>query len=195
MGAPGSGKDTQVLKLQEFLDLTLISSGDITRHLAENNKEAERIMDEGGLLPDKFIFEAVAEKISSVKDGHGFVLDGFPRTLEQAKKLEKIPKAEIDHVIFLDVPKEKLVIRLSKRSVCPKCGYISTTNEEKCPMCGEKNEKREDDKPEIVKKRIEVYMENTLPVAGYYKNKGLLLSVNGDKSVDEVAEEIKQKIS
>lgn len=195
MGAPGSGKDTQVLKLQEFLDLTLISSGDITRHLAEKNKEAERIMDEGGLLPDNFILEAVAEKISSVNLNQGFILDGFPRTLDQAKELEKILKADIDFVIFLDVPKEKLIERLSKRSVCPKCDYLSMMNEEKCPTCGGTLEKREDDKPEIIKKRIEVYMENTLPVVGYYKNKGLLLSVNGDKSVDDVAEEIKQKIS
>jgi len=155
-------------------------------------------MDEGGLLPDKFILEAISEKISEVSEDHGFVLDGFPRTLEQAEELERMlkeAKSNIDHVVFLDVPKEKLVIRLSKRNVCPKCDYTSMTNEEKCPTCGGTLEKREDDKPEIVKKRIEVYMENTLPVVGYYKNKGLLLSVNGDKSVDEVAEEIKQKIS
>lgn len=198
MGAPGSGKDTQVLKLQEFLDLKLVSSGDIARYLAENNAEAERLIDEGGLLPDELILEAIKEKIWSVKDGDGFVLDGFPRTLEQAKELEKIlteAKSNINYVLFLDVPKEKLIERLSKRSVCFGCGHISMAGEEKCSKCGGSMEKRDDDKPEIVKKRIEVYIENTLPVINYYKDKGLLLTVNGDRSVEEVAEEIKQKIS
>lgn len=198
MGAPGSGKDTQVEKLQGFLDLTLISSGDITRHLAEKNKEAEKIMDDGGLLPDKFILEAISKKISGISAGHGFILDGFPRTLEQAKELENIlaeAKTSIESVIFLDVPKGKLIERLSKRTICPICDYVSMTNEEKCPTCEEGMEKRDDDKPEIVEKRIEVYIENTLPLKEYYKNRGLLLSINGDKSVDDVAEEIKQKIS
>jgi len=174
----------------------VISTGDISRELEEANEKIREIIKSGELVPDNVIFNELKRKIEQIPPGKGFILDGFPRTLAQAKKLDEfIFKLGIDisKIIYLNVPEEELIKRLSKRVVCSKCGSVSF-DKKKCSICGGEMIKREDDKLEVILKRIDTYMEKTIPVVDYFRNKGDLVEINGDQPIENVTKDILKAI-
>ena len=198
-GPPGSGKGTQALKICKYYNLEHIAPGDILRAHIKNKTEiglkAKEFVDKGVLVPEEIIFDIIREKISEAKQ-KGFVLDGFPRSIEQANELKNM--SAIDLVINLAVKDEIIVDRISKRLVCV-CGetYHPTTKPPKqggiCDKCGGKLYHRDDDNLETVKHRLDVYNKETLPLLDYYKA-FKVIDIDGEKSVNNVFEEIKTQI-
>ncbi len=199
MGPPGAGKGTQAKILVEEYGLKHISTGDILREAVKKGTplgmKAKEYMDRGELVPDDVMVGLIREVLP--KDN--FILDGFPRTLPQAEALERMLKEEgikIDAVIFFDVDDNVIVERLSGRRSCPSCGavyhmkYNPPSNDEICDRCGTKLVQRNDDREEVVRRRLEVYRKQTEPLINYYKEKGILRIVDGTKSVEEVRREI-----
>lgn len=195
LGAQGSGKGTQAKYISEKYSIPHISTGDMLREAVEKKTElglkAKSHMDTGSLVPDKIIIGIIKERISRLDCAQGFILDGFPRTLEQAKALDDI--TEIDFVLELKIPDEISIERLSKRRVCEKCqapyGYEAMLPE-KCKKCGGKLIQRSDDKPDAIKKRLDVYHDETEPLLEYYKPREIVHVIDGTKSVSEVFAEI-----
>ncbi len=202
LGAPGAGKGTQAKILSEKLGLVHISSGDLFRQAAESGTElgqlAKSYMEKGLLVPDEVTIKLILERISSLSPGQGFILDGFPRTKPQAEALEK--EVEIDKAVYLKVPKDELIRRLSSRWICRNCQtpYNLLSHPPKvagrCDLCGGELYQREDDKEETVRKRIEVYLEQTAPLLDFYARKGKLLEVDGGKGAEEVAVDLLQAL-
>ncbi|MFP4545611.1 MAG: adenylate kinase [Methanomassiliicoccales archaeon] len=196
LGPPGSGKGTQAERLTRELGLAHISTGDLLREAVKSGSElgskAKSYMDAGELVPDDLVIEMVGEKIRGLDDG--YVLDGFPRNLEQARDLERI--TEVDAVVDLRVDEEELVDRLSKRRTCDSCGAVyhlrfnPPEREGKCDRCGGQLYQREDDSEGTIRERLRVYRENTLPLVEYYREKGVLIDVDGARGIDEVFQEI-----
>ena len=199
MGPPGAGKGTQAKILVEEYGLKHISTGDILREAVKKGTplgmKAKEYMDRGELVPDDIMVGLIREVLP--KDN--FILDGFPRTLPQAEALERMLKEEgikIDAVIFFDVNDDVIVERLSGRRSCPSCGavyhikYNPPRNDEICDRCGTKLIQRDDDREEVVRRRLEVYRKQTEPLINYYREKGILRIVDGTKSVEEVKREI-----
>ncbi len=199
MGPPGAGKGTQAKILVEEYGLKHISTGDILREAVKKGTplgiKAKEYMDKGELVPDDVMVGLIREVLP--KDN--FILDGFPRTLPQAEALERMLKEEgikIDAVIFFDVDDDVIVERLSGRRSCPSCGavyhikYNPPRNDEICDRCGTKLVQRDDDREEVVRKRLEVYRKQTEPLINYYREKGILRVVDGTKSVEDVKREI-----
>lgn len=144
-------------------------------------------------MSDKLILKELEKVISSLGKGKSFILDGFPRTLKQALDLEKIlPKIgkNINGAIYLKVPPKELLRRLSRRYICPKCGYISMSQEKLCPLCEASMIKRSDDSPDVASHRINLYLERTIPVVEFYRKKGMLIEINGDQKVYDVTKDI-----
>ena len=185
LGPPGSGKGTYASRLQEKFGWPQISTGDLLREEvkkgSETGKEAEAYMKEGKLVPNEIVLKILKERISQEDCKEGFILDGFPRSLEQAEELEKI--TGIDLVINLVVPKEIIILRLSARRVCKNCGAVYNLRSVKpkaegvCDKCGGELYQRKDDTPEVIEKRFEVYEEQTAPLIDFYRKKGLLVDV------------------
>ena len=201
LGPPGSGKGTQAKLLSEEYKLCNISTGDILREAIKNKSpfglKAKEYMMRGALVSDNVIIEIVKERISKEDCSNGFIFDGFPRTIEQVKELRDILKRnskKVDFVIYLDVPREELARRLSKRTVCSKCGHISLSEERKCSSCGGAMVKREDDKPETVRERIDIYFEKTMPVIEYFEGKKNFIKVDGSRKIEEVTDDIVRRI-
>ncbi|HIJ00137.1 MAG: adenylate kinase [Candidatus Methanomethylophilaceae archaeon] len=198
LGPPGSGKGTQAEKMEDELGLVRLSTGDILREAVRNEtelgREAKGFMDKGQLVPNDLVIDLMKEKISHLDDG--YILDGFPRTVEQAEALESI--AEIDHVINLEVDDEELVNRLTKRRTCPNCNavyhliYKPPKKEGVCDRCGGKLYQRSDDSEETVRNRLKVYRENTYPLIEYYKKKGVLHNIDGKGDIKEIFENIRE---
>lgn len=201
-GAPGSGKGTQASLLQEWYLIPHLSTGDILRQeVAEGTslgREAKAYMERGDLVPDQLIADMVREALRRPETQPGFILDGFPRTVAQAQRLDRI-LAELhralDRVIYLDVPKEELVRRLASRRVCPKCGasYYVMTGGQRRPRCerdGAALFRRPDDAPASVRRRLTVYFTSTLPVLAYYREQNLVAEVDGNGNVNEVAQRV-----
>ena len=196
LGPPGAGKGTQAEMLERELGLKHLSTGDILREEVrkgtELGKRAEKYMKSGELVPDDLIVEMMEKEISKYDN---FVLDGFPRNLKQAEALDKM--CRIDKVILLEVPDEVILERLSLRRSCPKCNrvyhlkYNPPKENEICDYCGAKLYQRDDDKEEVIKKRLEVYRKETEPIAKFYREKGILVKVNGSKSKEEIFSDIK----
>jgi len=191
LGAPGAGKGTLASEMCRAYGLTHISTGDMLRaHMREGSLlgvEARSYVDAGKLVPDTLIIAMVKERLSEPDCQIGCLLDGFPRTVAQAEALGEI--ANIDMVVFLQVATDVLVNRISGRRVCEKCGMVSHTSwydKDTCQKCGKKLVIRDDDKPETVLNRIKVYNQNTEPLIGYYRGKGLLKAVDGSGTPDEV---------
>jgi len=188
-GPQGSGKGTYASRLSPILGVPHISTGDLCREEVakgtELGKKIKEIMDRGGLQPDEVIIEMLKNRISKDDCKKGFILDGFPRTLEQAEELDKI--TSLDNVINLVVPDWVLLKRLSLRVSCKKCGeiynlgYLKPKKEGICDKCGGELAQRDDDKEGAIKKRLREYEEKTKPLIDYYKNKGILLNVSNDK--------------
>ena len=199
LGAPGAGKGTQAKQIADKYSIPHISTGDIFRANIKNGtelgKKAKQYMDQGALVPDELTCDLVMDRIQQDDCKNGFVLDGFPRTIPQAEALDaalgKINE-KMDYAIDVDVPDENIVNRMSGRRACLNCGatyhliFIPPKVEGICDRCGSEIVLREDDKPETVQKRLKVYHEQTQPLIDYYKNQGILKSVDGTQPMDEV---------
>ena len=199
LAAPGAGKGTQAKQIADKYSIPHISTGDIFRANIKNGtelgKKAKQYMDQGALVPDELTCDLVMDRIQQDDCKNGFVLDGFPRTIPQAEALAaalgKINE-KMDYAIDVDVPDENIVNRMSGRRACLNCGAtyhlisIPPKVEGICDRCGSEIVLREDDKPETVQKRLKVYHEQTQPLIDYYKNQGILKSVDGTQPMDEV---------
>lgn len=199
LGAPGAGKGTQALKIAEKYNIPHISTGDIFRmnikEGTELGKKAKSFMDQGLLVPDELVVDLVVDRLAQADAKNGYVLDGFPRTIPQAEALDKAlaEKGEaVDYAIDVDVPDENIINRMSGRRACTACGgtyhikYAPTKVDGVCDTCGGALVLRDDDKPETVKKRLEVYHEQTQPLIDYYNKKNALKTVDGTQDVADV---------
>ena len=192
LGPPGAGKGTQALGVSSRLRVPHISTGDMLRAAVKNQSPtglaAKKYMDAGQLVPDDVLIEMVRERLSMDDCKNGYLLDGFPRTVDQAEALEEISPP--DAVVNISVPDGKLLERLAGRRVCGKCMgtfHISKLNDERiCPVCKSELIHREDDKPETITRRLKVYREQTAPLIGYYESKGKLRTVDGDNRPEDV---------
>ncbi|OFW56478.1 MAG: adenylate kinase [Candidatus Solincola sediminis] len=207
LGAPGAGKGTQAERLSAIYGIAHISTGDILReNIREGTRlgvEAGRYMEKGELVPDKVVIDIVRERLRESDCDRGFVLDGFPRTIEQAESLKTI-LAEIgkpiDHAINIEVPDEVVVERLSARRVCNSCGavkhliYNPPRQEGICDECPGELCLRPDDNRETVRERLREYKKKTQPLIDYYQTLGLLREVDGSLEMDRVLEEIRSVI-
>ena len=199
LGAPGAGKGTQAKMLADKYGIPHISTGDIFRANIKNNtelgKKAKGYMDAGQLVPDELVVDLVVDRIKAEDCMKGFILDGFPRTIPQAEALDYAlnnRNEKIDYAINVDVPDENIITRMSGRRACVGCGatyhivYNPTKVEGICDACGQNLILRDDDKPETVKKRLEVYHEQTQPLIDHYEAKGALLTVDGTQDINDV---------
>ena len=199
LGAPGAGKGTQAKKLIEKYGIPQISTGDLLRAAVSAGtalgKEAKSYMDKGELVPDSVVLGMVEERLKQDDCKKGYILDGFPRNTAQAEALDKMLAAlnmSLTGAISVDVPFEDLMKRLTGRRTCKACGqmynvYFSAPKKEgACDKCSGELYQRDDDKEATIKKRLEVYTAQTEPLMGYYKNKGILKSVAGTGSIDEI---------
>ena len=196
LGPPGAGKGTQAQIVCQKLGIPQITTGDMLRTAIANKTEtglkAKEYMDGGQLVPDEVVIAIVRERLAMDDCRKGYILDGFPRTVEQAKALSGF--AKIDAAINLDVDDEVLVKRLSGRRVCPLCGapyHVERLNGETvCKADGTPLIQRDDDRAETVLNRLTVYHQKTAPLIDHYRNEGLLKSVGGNLSLEEISEEI-----
>lgn len=196
VGPPGAGKGTQAVRIAAKYNIPHISTGDMLREEikggTELGKQAKSYIDAGELVPDQVIIEMVKERISKPDAADGFLLDGFPRTRQQAQALGTF--AALDSVININVPDDKLVHRICGRRVCMGCGatYHESMLEDprRCPKCGGNLHVRDDDKEDIVKQRLSVYKEKTQPLIEYYTDLGILHDVVGSGGIDDITEAI-----
>jgi adenylate kinase len=201
LGPPGAGKGTQAKLLSQRMEFLHLSTGDLLREAVKNQtplgKKAKEYMDRGELVPDGLIVQLIEETMP--KDGN-VILDGFPRTVNQALALEEMLKGKgekISKVLFFDVPDEVIIDRLSGRRVCSKCGavyhvkYNPPKVEGVCDLCGGSLVQRDDDKEEVVKKRLEVYRKQTQPLIEFYQDRGIIYRLDAEKGVEELFEEVK----
>ena len=195
LGAPGVGKGTQAEHLHKTYQWAHISTGDMLREAVRQGtqlgEKTKSFMEKGELVPDDLILEMVQERLGRSDCHNGFILDGFPRTVVQAQKLNEILKRiklSLDAVLSIDVPNEEIVGRLSKRFVCKECNKIVTVKDDNdhCPFCNGSIHRRKDDEPETVRHRLRVYDDQTKPLIQYYKGIGLLHAINGVGSMEEV---------
>ena len=203
LGAPGAGKGTQAKKIAEVCNVPHISTGDIFRANIKNGTalgaKAKEYMDKGLLVPDELVCDLVVDRIQQSDCEKGYILDGFPRTIPQAEALTNALNAigqKMDFAINIEVPDENIVQRMSGRRACVGCGatyhvvYKPTKVEGVCDACGEALILRDDDKPETVKNRLNVYHDQTQPLIDYYTKEGILVEVDGTKAMDEVFSDI-----
>lgn len=199
-GAPGVGKGTQAAILAEKTGLVHITTGELFREAirqeTELGKQAKVYYDRGQLVPDHLTIAMLLERLSQGDCAGGCILDGFPRTLEQATALDEALAQEgraIDKVVYIEAPQNELLSRLSGRWSCRQCGSVYHERFQpprqagRCDQCGGELYQRDDDKPETVRRRLEVYAQQTVPLIDYYRARGKLMEIDGDKSVEEVA--------
>ena len=199
LGAPGAGKGTQAKKIAAKYDIPHISTGDIFRANIKNGTElgnkAKTYMDQGLLVPDELVVDLVVDRVQQDDCKNGYVLDGFPRTIPQAEALDKALAAlgdKVDYAIDVNVHDENIVNRMGGRRACVGCGatyhlvYAPTKTEGICDVCGKELILRDDDKPETVQKRLNVYHEQTQPLIDYYTNAGILKTVDGTVDINDV---------
>lgn len=207
LGAPGAGKGTQAEMLTKLYDIPCISTGNIFREHISNNTElgqkAKAYMDQGKLVPDSLVIELVKSRITQDDCKNGMIFDGFPRTIPQAEALDVMLKElniPIDFVINVDVADELIVDRMAGRTVCPSCGasYHKVNKPSKisgkCDVCNSDLIQREDDKAETVKKRLDVYHEQTEPLIAFYRSQGKLVDIDGVGAVEEVRDRVKKAL-
>ena len=199
LGAPGAGKGTQAKMIAAKYQIPHISTGDIFRANIKNGtelgKKAKSYMDQGLLVPDELTVDLVIDRLANDDCKNGYILDGFPRTIPQAEALDaalaKLGE-KMDYAIDVDVPDENIVSRMSGRRACTGCGatyhivYNPSKKGDCCEVCGEKLILRDDDKPETVQKRLNVYHEQTQPLIDYYTKQGILKAVDGTQDMNDV---------
>ena len=206
-GAPGAGKGTQAVELVNKYKLTHISTGEMFREAIKNQTAmgqlANSYISKGNLVPDEVTVGLVKERLAQEDCKNGFILDGFPRTLPQAECLDEICKElniKIDYVIDIEVSKEDVIERLSARRVCRSCGasfhliFNKPAVDGVCDLCNGELYTRKDDNKESVAVRINTYQDQTTPLINYYKNKGILLEINGQQDISDVTKEIVSKL-
>lgn len=207
LGPPGAGKGTQAAKIVERFNIPHISTGDIFRDNikrgTELGKKAQEYMNRGELVPDDLVIEIATTRLLEDDCKNGFLLDGFPRTVYQAEKLDEFLASHgqhLDKVIDIEVEKEELIARLTGRRVCKGCGAsyhvvnIPPKKEGICDICGGELFQRDDDTVETVENRIEVYNKQTLPLVDYYKKAGILFEIDGTLGLDKVFAEIEKAL-
>lgn len=209
MGAPGAGKGTQATRVASNKGLCRIATGDLLRAaLADGTplgREAEAYMKAGELVPDEVVLKMVDEELDRTACRSGAVFDGFPRTVEQARGLDRlleVRKAGLDRVLVIEVPEEEIVRRISGRRVCQNCeklyhiGFDPPGVEGRCDACGGDLVQRPDDRPETVRRRLAVYREETQPVIEFYERETSVpvTEIDGDRSIDEVADAIRHRL-
>ena len=201
-GPPGAGKGTYASRLKQKLGVETIATGDIFRELIKEDPELGRkvrdYVEKGLLVPHEVVVEVLKQRLSKIPEGKGFILDGYPRTLEQAKALEAVTK--IDVILLLDVPDWLIIERLSSRRICRNCGAVYNTRFLKpkvdgvCDKCGGPLYQRSDDNPEVIKKRLQVYEEQTKPLLKYFEEKKVPFVVSKTTSLDQPPEPIVDKM-
>ena len=206
MGPPGSGKGTQASHIAGLVGVNSVSSGDLFRDNLSKNTElgllAKSFMEKGEYVPDDVTIDMVMSWIEEPKHSAGFVIDGFPRTLAQAKALDEklLESGGVDRVIFFDVPEEDLVQRLSGRMICSSCQtpfhtMFSPPKEENCcDNCGDVLYQREDDKPDVVRNRLHVYIRETEPVVDYFEKAGNLRRIDASLAINKVRESLEEVV-
>jgi adenylate kinase len=208
LGPPGSGKGTQGERLQEDFRLPYYATGDILRAAVREGSElgtkAKEFMDGGDLVPDEVMVDLIGERVSREEAADGFILDGFPRTTGQAEaldaKMEELGRG-LSAAILIDVSDEEVIRRLSGRRVCVKEGHIfhvefdPPKNEGVCDICGARLEIRDDDKPEVVRNRLDTYHGKTEPLVSYYEERALLRRVDGAPAPEEVNDRIRAMLA
>lgn len=205
LGPPGAGKGTQAKKIIEDWNLVHISTGDIFRANIKNEtelgKKVKAYLDEGKLVPDELTIALIWDRLDQDDAKNGYILDGFPRTLAQAKALEEGLEERgqnLDGALALEVPFDVLVPRLAGRRVCPQCGASFHIKDQPpkedgiCDLCGHELIQRDDDKEATVAQRIQVYEDSTAPLIQFYKERGKLLEVDGDQAVSKVTEDVRK---
>ena len=202
LGAPGAGKGTYASRLQQKLGVEVIATGDIFRELIKENtelgKNVKSYVEKGLLVPDEVVLEVLKHRLNKIPKEKGFLLDGYPRTLAQAKTLDTITK--IDVILQLDVPDWIIIERLSTRRICRNCGtvynirYLKPKNESICDKCGGPLYQRSDDNPEVIKKRLMVYQEQTKPLLDYFNQKKIPLITSNTTTLDQPPEQIVEKL-
>ena len=202
-GAPGSGKGTYASRLQAKLGVDVIAMGDIFRELMKEDSELGRkvkgYVEKGLLVPDDTVVEVLKQRLSKVPKGKGFILDGYPRTLEQAKALENL--TNIDVILLLMVPDWIIIERLSTRRICRNCGtvynlrFLKPKVEGVCDKCGGPLYQRSDDNPEVIKKRLQVYQNQTSPLLQYYKEKKVPFIVSNTTSLETPPELVVEEMT
>jgi adenylate kinase len=208
IGPPGAGKGTQAERLAEDFGLPYYATGDILRDAVKQDtelgKKAKEFMNNGDLVPDDLIIEVILDRVDSEEAADGFLLDGFPRTVPQAEALEKGLASrgrELTAALLIDVPDDEVIKRLSGRRICTKNQHVyhvefnPPKNEGACDMDGSKLIQRDDDKPDTVQKRLEVYHEQTEPLIKWYEDRGLLRRFDGTRSPDEVHDHIRATLA
>ena len=204
LGMLGSGKGTQAALLSQHLDVAHVASGDLFRHHQEQGTElgllVKRYMEQGELVPDEVTIKMVLDRISGKDCSRGFILDGFPRTVEQATALdEALGESGVDCVLYLKVGQQELVRRLGGRLICRQCQTPyhrdSSPPEGQCDKCGGELYQRADDRPEVVQRRIQVQHEQLAHLLDYYSKQGKLAEINGEQAIDLVSEEMVKALS
>ena len=208
LGAPGAGKGTQALKLAEKYGIPHISTGDIFRANIKNEtelgKKAKAFIDNGQLVPDELVIDLIIDRVKEKDCENGYILDGFPRTIPQAQNFDSALEEDgekIDFVIDIEVPDENIVERMSGRRTCLDCGatyhikYNPTKVEGICDCCGKKVILRDDDKPETVKRRLDVNIAQGEPIIAHYRELGLVSDIQGNQDIDDVFADVKKAIA
>ena len=203
LGAPGAGKGTQAKMLADKYQIPHISTGDIFRANIKNGTElgnkAKEYMDKGLLVPDELVVDLVIDRFKEDDCKKGYILDGFPRTIPQAEALDKALSDigdSVDYAVNVEVPDENIITRMGGRRACVGCGatyhvqFNPTKVEGICDRCGKELILRDDDKPETVKKRLDVYHEQTQPLIDYYTKKGIIKEVDGTQDMNKVFDDI-----
>lgn len=208
VGPPGAGKGTQAERLTSDFDLPYYATGDILRQAVKDEtelgKEAKSYMDNGDLVPDELICKVIMDRIDTPEAEDGFLLDGFPRNVEQADILENALERrsrKLSSVLLIDAPDEEVIKRISGRRVCVKNGHVyhvdfdPPKHEDVCDQDGSRLIQRDDDKPETIKKRLEVYHAQTKPLIDYYDGRSLLRRFDGTRSPSEVHDHIRASLA
>ena len=203
LGAPGAGKGTQAEVISQALSIPQISTGNMLREAVRTGTEygvkAKAAMDSGALVSDDIVIGILKERIAQDDCKNGFILDGFPRSVPQAEALDEMG-VKIDKVLEIFVPDETIKQRVSGRRVCEGCGatyhiqFKPSKVEGVCDKCGAKLYQRDDDKEETVSNRLKVYRENTTPLIGYYEKKGVLVTIKGVGSIDDIYAQVEKAV-
>lgn len=207
LGPPGAGKGTQAKLLVDKLGIPQVSTGDMLRAAVKAGtplgREAKQFMDRGALVPDAVIIGLVRERLQQVDCARGYILDGFPRTVAQAEALGKTLtelQASLDHVVSLEVPTEDLVLRIAGRRTCRNCGamyhvrFSPSRTDGRCDACGGDTYQREDDREETVRRRLQVYIDQTAPLIDFYAARGLLRRVEGTGEIADIFQRISRTL-